>query len=229
MMDDLLSNPREEDMSRKEREFFRHRSEILSAAESIFAEKGYVASTMEEIAHQAEFAVGTLYKFFRNKADLYAAVILDKIDGMSGIIDREIAKGRSPLEKIEICFRVRIDLFWSHPFFFRLLYNDLRAVVPNSRAAFVPEILSRYGQFLQKLETVFSEGIRLGVFREVNPSTLIMVFEAIIGGYLERMTKLDEPRRVAKEEDHLLLLFLSGALQNFGEVPGDPDSGASIH
>ena len=67
-------------LSRKERAFLQHRGEIISAAESVFAEKGYVSTTMEEIARRAEFAVGTLYKFFENKANLHTEILHTKLD-----------------------------------------------------------------------------------------------------------------------------------------------------
>lgn len=86
-------------LPRKQREFHRHRLEILEAAETVFAERGCVTATMCEIAQRAEFSVGTLSKFFRNKADLYATVILEKLDSMADLMYREMESGRTPLEK----------------------------------------------------------------------------------------------------------------------------------
>ena len=47
---------------------------IVEAAHNAFAELGYEAS-MEQIAARAEVGVGTLYRRFPNKADLFAAVV----------------------------------------------------------------------------------------------------------------------------------------------------------
>jgi len=57
-------------LPRKEREFLRHRQEILESALELFSEKGFHNVTMLQIAGESEFAVGTLYKFFANKEDL---------------------------------------------------------------------------------------------------------------------------------------------------------------
>lgn len=57
--------------SRKERERQQHRQEILAAALTLFAEKGFQNVSMQEIAAAAEFATGTLYKFFPSKEDLF--------------------------------------------------------------------------------------------------------------------------------------------------------------
>ena len=64
-----------EKITRKEREFIAHRGEILSAAEKVFAVKGFFPTTMSEIAEIAEFGTGTLYKYFKSKEDLYFSLI----------------------------------------------------------------------------------------------------------------------------------------------------------
>jgi AcrR family transcriptional regulator len=46
------------------------RATLTEAAVKLFAEKGYEATTMDEIAAAAGFAKGTLYHYFANKADL---------------------------------------------------------------------------------------------------------------------------------------------------------------
>ncbi|MEN6472395.1 MAG: helix-turn-helix domain-containing protein, partial [Syntrophaceae bacterium] len=63
-------------LPRREREKERQRQEMLEAALGLFSDKGYHNVTMHEIAEKAEFAIGTLYKFFRNKEDLYRTLIL---------------------------------------------------------------------------------------------------------------------------------------------------------
>lgn len=46
------------------------RAALIDAAGKLFVEKGYEATTMDEIAAAAGFAKGTLYHYFANKADL---------------------------------------------------------------------------------------------------------------------------------------------------------------
>jgi AcrR family transcriptional regulator len=47
---------------------------LIEAAGRRFVEKGYEATTMDEIAAAAGFAKGTLYHYFANKADLLQAL-----------------------------------------------------------------------------------------------------------------------------------------------------------
>ncbi|OPX36689.1 MAG: hypothetical protein B1H13_14035 [Desulfobacteraceae bacterium 4484_190.3] len=67
-------------LPRKTREFLRHRAEILDVALELFSEKGFHNVTMQEISRKSEFSVGTLYKFFPNKEELYRALFLEKAE-----------------------------------------------------------------------------------------------------------------------------------------------------
>ncbi|RPJ04344.1 MAG: TetR/AcrR family transcriptional regulator, partial [Deltaproteobacteria bacterium] len=49
-------------LPRREREKLRQRHEVLDVALRLFSEKGYHNVSMHEIAKEAEFAIGTLYK-----------------------------------------------------------------------------------------------------------------------------------------------------------------------
>src|ERR1700754_1580043 len=48
---------------------------LLEAAASVFAEHGYAAATMTEIAARAQAPIGSLYQFFPNKEALGAALM----------------------------------------------------------------------------------------------------------------------------------------------------------
>ena len=64
-------------VSRRERERQGHRREILAAAVKLFSRKGFEKTTMADVAAEAEFAVGTLYKFFKDKQELYRTIQKD--------------------------------------------------------------------------------------------------------------------------------------------------------
>src|SRR3954447_15849721 len=51
--------------------------EICAAALEVFAEKGFAAAKLDEIARRAGVSKGTLYLYFKDKEDLFRAVIRD--------------------------------------------------------------------------------------------------------------------------------------------------------
>ncbi len=62
------------------REHLARREDILTAARKVFARQGYGNATMDAIAAQADFGKGTVYNYFRNKADLFTHVVLSLLD-----------------------------------------------------------------------------------------------------------------------------------------------------
>ncbi len=51
------------------------REKILEAARSVFARDGYVAMRMGDVAIEAGLSMGSLYRYFQNKEDLFANLI----------------------------------------------------------------------------------------------------------------------------------------------------------
>jgi AcrR family transcriptional regulator len=62
--------------SRRRRDLKLHRQEeILAAAFGVFAAHGYEAARIDEVARQAGIAKGTIYLYFRDKEQLFRAVV----------------------------------------------------------------------------------------------------------------------------------------------------------
>lgn len=59
---------------RRLRDKERRRESIVDAAETVFVREGYEASTMDQVATEAEVSKGTLYLYFQSKDDLRAAI-----------------------------------------------------------------------------------------------------------------------------------------------------------
>jgi len=54
-------------------------SDIVAAALTVFAEKGFAGARIEEIARRAGVSKGTVYLYFETKSDLFRAVVHDAI------------------------------------------------------------------------------------------------------------------------------------------------------
>ncbi len=78
-----------QELSRRDRNKLKNRTEILEAALSVFAEKGYHQASIQEIADRADFAVSTLYALFENKEDLYRKVSVDVGKRSGEIFDKK--------------------------------------------------------------------------------------------------------------------------------------------
>lgn len=61
------------------------RTRLNVAALSLFAEKGYEATSIEEIARRSQLAVGTFYQHFRSKRQLLLCLMDDLLERLSEI------------------------------------------------------------------------------------------------------------------------------------------------
>lgn len=54
--------------------------DILAAAKRIFSQKGFLKTTMDEIAYEAALSKPTIYKFFPTKEDLYFSLVIPVLE-----------------------------------------------------------------------------------------------------------------------------------------------------
>jgi TetR/AcrR family transcriptional repressor of mexJK operon len=82
---------------------------IMNAATRIFSEKGYKAASMDEIAAAAPVSKATLYAHFKDKKNLFTAMLVDRCNNLSQIIDQVMVDPnldfRTGLQKIAYQFQ----------------------------------------------------------------------------------------------------------------------------
>ncbi len=61
---------------RKEREKRQRSNDILEAARRSFEEKGFLNTTLQDVAKEAEISVGLIYRYFESKEDIFASLAL---------------------------------------------------------------------------------------------------------------------------------------------------------
>lgn len=74
----------------------RTRSLLLAAARRTFAERGYQAATVEDIAAEAGFSVGAVYSNFRSKELLFLALIAEEGHQRVAELAARLAEGSDP-------------------------------------------------------------------------------------------------------------------------------------
>lgn len=67
---------------RRQEERDRRRAEILDAAEAVYAEVGWEAVTMEQVARRARLSRALVYVYFRDKADLHFALVERSLEAL---------------------------------------------------------------------------------------------------------------------------------------------------
>lgn len=191
-------------MSRKDRERERHRGEILDAAEVVFIRNGYGAATVEEIAKQAEFAVGTLYLFFKGKDELYGCVIQRIIQEFTEQFEKRVLTTEGADEAIAALIELRLRHFDEHRPFFQLVF----APSPSGRVDPPPQCVEMYDKYIEAVSKLFQQGVSQGIFDEADPLYLALFLEGILNAFVAHWSRHPptEPlaERVAKMKREFL-------------------------
>ncbi len=74
--------------------------EICAAALDVFAEKGFAAARLDEIARRAGVSKGTLYLYFQDKEDLFRAVVRDTVAPNIEAIRAGLSKADLPFAEV---------------------------------------------------------------------------------------------------------------------------------
>jgi AcrR family transcriptional regulator len=183
--------------------------EILAAALEEFAEKGYAAARLDDVAQRAGVAKGTIYLYYSGKEELFKAVVR-----------RTVMPRLDQIEAVALSYPGTVESFLRGPFLMlqqHLLQSDMRRLLrvflaegplfPDLTAFYYHEVVSRG---LRVLRTLIARGVERGELRETGlaelPQPLIagmlvaLLWEALLG----RHAPLDTARLLETHVDVLL-------------------------
>ena len=193
------------DLSRREREKLAQREEMLAAAMRLFSEKGYGNVSMQEIAQSAEFAIGTLYKFFKSKEDLYKAIIQEGSERFFRLMTEAVDRPEKEVDRLRNYMKVKREFFRVHAPMIRIYFSETLASRSNVVARLSPETRKLHEALLERLATIFENGMKARRFRRIaEPYHLAIALENITNAFL--FLWLDEPDTHPFPEDPDIIL-----------------------
>lgn len=147
------------------------RDKLIEVARQLFAHKGIENTTMNDIASASDKGRRTIYTYFKNKRDIYNAVIERESENLVSRL-REVAQLElPPIEKLEKYLNVRFDLiinsFQRHDTVRSLFGRDTRRIERMRKMALAKE--------QQIFRAILRKGIESGDFDPVQARRLIAV------------------------------------------------------
>lgn len=187
------------------------RSQILDAAASMFAEKGFHTTTIRDVARAAGVADGTIYNYFQNKS----ALLLGLFDLMT-----ERARGQiDPAALLEADLRGLVRLFLSGPLqalsegnaeLFRVIVSEVM-VNPEVRERFRAQLLA---PMLSVGEQVFHRALSgPGSVPDRTPLVVRALSGLILGLLMQRLMGDETVQARWDELPDLLADLLVGGLE----------------
>jgi AcrR family transcriptional regulator len=158
-----------------------HRDQILAAARSLLGRKPYDEITVQEIAADAEFSVGYIYKIFESKEDIYVTLVRDQGDELLRIVDRELgARGGFEARLLNMVHGV-FDWLDSNPFTATQMNEThcLTHALPRLAAVHA----EREERLQEKTYAFFREGLQAGVIQG-DLDIMVRTLRALIWGFI---------------------------------------------
>jgi len=197
-------------LSRKEREKLFKRREILSAALSVFAEKGYEQATIEEIAEKAEFSKGALYNYFSHKEEMFKAILNDSLVEFERIFESVTPGGSSVREQFRRMTVATLEYFNENPDYLTILINENLHVKIRMLPEFREDYALRREKMVKAAAKLFEKAIQEGKIRSIDTIQLVEVFWNIIFTFMLNYRLNGRKTPVDEITETVLTIFFDG-------------------
>jgi len=180
-------------LPRKEREKLLHREEILESALRLFSDKGFHNVSMQDIANESEFGVGTLYHFFEGKEQLFLELMEAGIKKIGQLLIPILDSNQEEQKKLSEFIRVHVDMIEGNVEFIKLYISQYG--MSTSVNPMLKDISSLKTTVAAKLESLIKAGIQKQIFRRVHPEIVALSLRATLEAFdLESSEHFDKAK-----------------------------------
>lgn len=146
------------------------RTDIIVNAAKVYSRYGYKKTRMDDIAKSVDKGKSTLYYYFKNKDEVFKAVIEYEADILKAEILEAVAIANEPKEKIRSYLLTRMAVYQRVDNFYKALTNNLL-----SHLTFIEDVRRGYElQEINLLKRILEEGIEKNQLKLKDPSLAAM-------------------------------------------------------
>lgn len=187
------------------------RHDILAAAKTVFAEQGYHATTIADIARAAGLSYGSIYWYYESKEALFHELMSAEAAALRAKIDaqvRETARSAGPAGPIRAAVRATIEFYDTDRDLVRLLFRDAFALGHS----FEQHLSRIQGSFVDDTERLVVSLQRQGVLRPGPSRVIAYAIISLIGQLAHRRLVTDDGMTAEELSDFVTGLLLDGLL-----------------
>ncbi|MGE0597960.1 MAG: TetR/AcrR family transcriptional regulator [Dehalococcoidia bacterium] len=144
------------------------RDGIVAAAAEIFGQRGFGASSVDEVAQQAGVTKATVYYHFSSKEELYAAVRVALLEQSTAQASESVQSYSDPLSAlvhlVELTISLTLDRSRKYMFFHEIvpISNEVRSAIGRAQR-----------DYAVLLEQAVESGQKAGVIRPGSPRIIV--------------------------------------------------------
>jgi AcrR family transcriptional regulator len=182
----------------------------MAAAKKVFVDKGFHATTIADIAKEAELAYGSVYWYYDSKDDLFHQLIAVEEYALRTYVAVALAESGTRFGFAEAPFRASLratfEFFEANPATAKLLFRDAYAL--DSR--FDQHLGGVYERFIDEIEMLIVAAQERGDVVAAPPRLVAYVLTALIGHMAHRRLSIDDGVSAAEAADLVVSLVIKG-------------------
>ncbi len=152
-------------LTRREREHRFRMDLVLDAAWEVFAEKTLSRATVSDIAQRAEISIGTFYKLFRGKDEIFRHLVEREQARFFSMVKGRVDQCATPTAKIHELQTVLFELFSLVLDQLRVYVSDTDAVQWEVKDQLSGQVRNTSRVFISYVAEICREGLEAGEFR----------------------------------------------------------------
>ena len=186
------------------------RDEIMAAAKKVFACNGFHATTIADIAKEANLAYGSVYQYFDSKDDLFHALMSAEGYALRTHVAVALASTGKRSDKSWEPFRATVqatfEFFEADKAGTKLLLRDAYALGDR----FEKHLSSIYERFIDDIESHMVAAQERGKVISAPPRMVAYSLAALVGQLAHRRLTTDDGVTAAEAADFIVSLVLKG-------------------
>lgn len=182
------------------------RERILRAATALFAQRGFYAVSISDVAEEAGLVKSAIYHHFPSKEALYIAV-LDQACRASRAEMEKGAKGKTWRERLRGATFVLAHVVGPRSHILGLIIEGITQIAPGGDPAQADAMVSLRREFVSVLSREIASGIAAGEIKRLDPDWAAACLIGLVASALQAAPNREEKERVSEALD----LFFNGA------------------
>lgn len=130
---------------------------IFETSMKLFAQKGYDATSIEEITATVGVAKGTLYYHFSSKEEIFNFLVEEGMKLLKNSIDIKIAKADSTIDKLREVILIQIKIIKKYEDFMTIVLSQIWGNEPRNILCKEKVI-----EYIKAIEDIIKEGMQRG-------------------------------------------------------------------
>jgi TetR/AcrR family transcriptional regulator, cholesterol catabolism regulator len=149
------------------------RQELLELSARLFAERGYGATTVRDIADEAGILSGSLYHHFPSKEAIVDEILSTFLDELFGEYRRIMAQDMGARQKLEAVVVESFQCIDKHHAAVAIFQNEAKHLAQSQRFSYLND---RNREFRRLWMQILQDGVRTGAFRATLDTDLVYRF-----------------------------------------------------